>query len=124
MTTKHQRRFTMGWFAGLAAAGLMLQPLAKAEPGHDFSRDTARSSPTWLRDGVIYEIFPRNFSQAGDFKGITARLDELHDLGVTILWLMPIHPSGKEKSKGTLPEVPTRCGIITRSIRITGQRRT
>ncbi|HZQ46377.1 MAG TPA: alpha-amylase family glycosyl hydrolase, partial [Verrucomicrobiae bacterium] len=30
-----------------------------------------------------------------------ARLDELHDLGVNILWLMPIHPSGKEKSKGT-----------------------
>ena len=46
----------------------------------------------WVRDGVIYEIYPRAFSQPGDFNAITARLDQLKDLGVTILWLMPIHP--------------------------------
>jgi cyclomaltodextrinase len=71
---------------------------AETDPAHA----TAHPTPTWLRDGVIYEIFPRNFSAAGNFNGITARLDELHDLGATILWLMPIHVSGKEKSKGTL----------------------
>jgi glycosidase len=68
----------------------------------DLSVATARSSPDWLRTGTIYEVFPRNFSPAGDFNGITARLDELHDLGVSILWLMPIHPIGREKSKGTM----------------------
>ena len=56
----------------------------------------------WVRDGVIYEIYPRAFSQKGDFNSITARLDELKDLGVTILWLMPIHPIGQEKKKGTI----------------------
>jgi len=56
----------------------------------------------WVRDGVIYEIYPRAFSQKGDFNAITARLDELKDLGVTILWLMPIHPIGQEKKKGTI----------------------
>jgi glycosidase len=56
----------------------------------------------WVRDGVIYEIYPRAFSQQGDFNAITARLDELKDLGVTILWLMPIHPIGQEKKKGTI----------------------
>ena len=61
---------------------------------------TARCSPGWLRDGVIYEIFPRDFSSAGDFNGITAKLDELHDLGVNILWLMPIHPIGEKLRKG------------------------
>jgi cyclomaltodextrinase len=62
----------------------------------------ARSSPQWVRDGVVYEIFPRNFSSEGNFNGITARLDELKDLGVTILWLMPIHPLGEKMRKGTL----------------------
>jgi cyclomaltodextrinase / maltogenic alpha-amylase / neopullulanase len=61
-----------------------------------------RTTPDWVRDGVIYEIYPRAFSQEGNFKAITARLDELKDLGVTILWLMPIHPIGQEKKKGTI----------------------
>ena len=62
----------------------------------------ARPSPQWVRDGVVYEIFPRNFSAEGNFNGITARLDELKDLGVNILWLMPIHPLGEKMRKGTL----------------------
>jgi glycosidase len=51
---------------------------------------------------VIYEVFPRAFSSTGDFKGVTAQLDRLKALGVTVLWLMPIHPMGKLKAKGTL----------------------
>ena len=65
-------------------------------------RESARPVPDWVRDGVIYEIYPRAFSQQGTFNAITARLDELKDLGVTILWLMPVHPIGKEKKKGTI----------------------
>lgn len=62
----------------------------------------AHKSPAWLRSAVIYEIFPRNFSQAGDFNAITVRLDELKDLGVDTLWLMPIHPLGEKLKKGSL----------------------
>ncbi len=62
----------------------------------------ARTTPQWVRDGVVYEIFPRSFSPEGNFNGITARLDELKDLGVNILWLMPIHPLGEKLRKGTL----------------------
>ncbi len=61
-----------------------------------------RSAPQWVRDGVVYEVFPRNFSAEGNFNAITARLDELKDLGVTILWLMPINPPGEKMRKGTL----------------------
>ena len=68
----------------------------------DFSRETARTTPAWVRDGILYEIFPRNFSARGNFDGITAELDRLKQLGVTILWLMPIHPVGGERAKGTL----------------------
>ncbi len=55
-----------------------------------------------MRDAVVYEVFPRNFSPEGNFAGITARLDELKDLGVTVIWLMPIHPTGLKNKKGTI----------------------
>src|SRR5690242_258227 len=75
---------------------------AAPQSGRDVSKETARPVRDWVRDGVIYEIYPRAFSQQGNFNAITARLDELKDLGVTILWLMPIHPIGQEKKKGTI----------------------
>ncbi len=68
----------------------------------DVAKESARPTRAWVRDGVVYEIYPRAFSQQGDFNGITARLDDLKSLGVNILWLMPIHPIGQEKKKGTI----------------------
>ncbi|MGA2133911.1 MAG: alpha-amylase family glycosyl hydrolase [Bryobacteraceae bacterium] len=58
--------------------------------------------PAWLSSAVIYEVFPRDFSPAGDLNGVTAGLDRLHQLGVDVVWLMPIHPIGQVKRKGTL----------------------
>jgi glycosidase len=81
-------------------AALCLAASAVARADTDFSRETAERGPQWLRDGVIYEIFPRDFSPAGNLNGVTARLDELKDLGVTILWLMPVHPIGERHRKG------------------------
>src|SRR6266540_2782308 len=72
------------------------------QPGTDYSKLQARPAREWVRDAVIYEAYPRNFSSEGNFNGITAQLDRLKDLGVTILWLMPIHPIGQEKKKGTI----------------------
>lgn len=63
---------------------------------------STRKSPDWLRSSVVYEIFPRNFSQEGDLNAITSRLDELKDLGVDILWLMPIQPIGEKMKKGSI----------------------
>ncbi|HLZ55278.1 MAG TPA: hypothetical protein VKS19_12420, partial [Verrucomicrobiae bacterium] len=40
----------------------LLAPVAQA--GGDLSSQSAQSSPAWLRDGVICEIFPRDFSPA------------------------------------------------------------
>src|SRR2546429_6825121 len=75
---------------------------AHQQPARDVSKEPARPTREWVRDGVVYEIFPRAFSQQGTFNGITARLDDLKELGVSILWLMPIHPIGQEKKKGTI----------------------
>jgi cyclomaltodextrinase / maltogenic alpha-amylase / neopullulanase len=79
-------------FALLVAAPGMAQTAAT----------TARVAPDWLRDGLVYEVFPRAFSARGDFDGVTAQLDRLKDLGVNVVWLMPIHPLGREKAKGPL----------------------
>ncbi len=73
-----------------------------ADTPKDWSLVKARPTEAWVRESVIYEIFPRQFSATGDFAGITARLDELKALGVDILWLMPIHPVGRLKAKGTI----------------------
>jgi glycosidase len=79
---------------------LALQSLNAAQT--DPSAAVPRKSPAWLSSAVVYEVFPRNFSPAGDFNGITARLDDLKDLGVDVLWLMPINPIGEKEKKGTL----------------------
>ena len=73
-----------------------------AQLSRDVSKEAARPIQPWIRDAVVYEIFPRAFSLEGNFNGVTARLDQLKDLGVTILWLMPIHQIGQEKKKGTI----------------------
>jgi glycosidase len=91
-------RFCVRAFLVLA----LVAPFLRAGEDKDFSRESARPVPAWVRDTVIYEVFPRQFSATGDFAGITARLDELKALGVDVIWLMPIHPIGKLKAKGSI----------------------
>lgn len=63
------------------------------------------SVPSWIDQAVFYEIFPRAFSAEGTLQGVTARLDDLARLGVNVLWLMPIHPTGKAHRLGTYGSV-------------------
>jgi cyclomaltodextrinase len=91
-------KFNLRWIFVLPAAGLVLALfLVQAA---DISKQPARISPDWLRDGVIYEIFPRDFSAAGNLNAVTAKLDQIKDMGVTVLWIMPIHPIGEKGRKG------------------------
>lgn len=82
---------------------LLVSTFAFAQkPEKDYSKETARVSQDWIKDAVVYEIFPRQYSAKGDFNSITNDLDRLNELGVTVLWLMPIHPVGELKKKGTI----------------------
>jgi glycosidase len=65
------------------------------------AKDTTEM-PGWAVNKVIYELNIRQFSPEGTFNAATERLDELQELGVGILWLMPIQPIGAEKRKGRL----------------------
>lgn len=58
--------------------------------------------PHWSKDAVIYQINTRQYSEAGTFSAVEADLDRIKSLGVDILWLMPIHPIGEVKRKGSL----------------------
>lgn len=67
-----------------------------------YAAESARPSEEWVKSGVIYEVYTRAFSKEGNFAGVEKRLPELRKLGVTILWIMPIHPVGVENRKGSL----------------------
>ncbi len=62
----------------------------------------ARTSADWVRDAIIYEVYPRSFSPGGDLNGVTEQVPRLQELGTSVLWLMPIHPIGRLRRKGTL----------------------
>lgn len=82
----------------------------------------ARAKPAWLDAAVVYEIFPRSFSPEGSLNGVTAKLDDLQKLGVSVLWLMPLHPVG-QLGKRVPTAAPMRCATTTPSTRPTAPRR-
>jgi len=88
----------------ILAISALITTVRAADAGSkvDYSQRSARPSPIWLREGVIYEIFPRVFSERGNLNGVTEQLDRLQALGVNILYLMPVNPQGKLKAKGSL----------------------
>ncbi|WP_209348233.1 alpha-amylase family glycosyl hydrolase [Pontixanthobacter sp. CEM42] len=59
-------------------------------------------NPDWSRDAVVYQVNTRQFSEEGTFAAVQKELPRLKELGVDILWLMPIHPIGEVNRKGTL----------------------
>lgn len=55
--------------------------------------------PAWAENAVLYECNVRQFSPEGNFAGVASQLQRLKDLGIDILWLMPIHPIGEKNRK-------------------------
>jgi len=52
----------------------------------------------WYKNAVVYCLSVATFMDAngdgiGDFQGLMRRLDYLHGLGITAIWLMPFQPS-------------------------------
>lgn len=62
---------------------MLWTPQAQAATGH-----------RWWKEAVVYQIFPRSFADSngdgiGDLPGIIEKVDYLHSLGVTAVWLNP-----------------------------------
>ncbi len=64
--------------------------------------DVLIAHPQWSRNATIYQINLRQFTPEGTFAAAEAHLPRLAELGVTILWLMPIHEIGRVNRKGGL----------------------
>lgn len=53
-------------------------------------------------NSVVYEMNVRQYTPEGTFEAAAEQLPRLKELGIDILWLMPIHPIGTKERKGTL----------------------
>jgi glycosidase len=59
-------------------------------------------APEWAKNSVLYEVNIRQYTPEGTFKAFETHLPRLKELGVDILWIMPIHPISVKNRKGSL----------------------
>ena len=62
----------------------------------------AVQTPKAYRNQIMYSVFVRNHTPEGTFQALRRDLKRIRDLGVDVIWLMPIHPIGRTARKGTL----------------------
>lgn len=60
------------------------------------------NQPDWAKNAVIYEVNVRQYTQEGTFSAFSNHIDRLKDLGVDILWFMPVFPISEKNKKGEL----------------------
>ncbi|MDZ7317319.1 MAG: alpha-amylase family glycosyl hydrolase [candidate division KSB1 bacterium] len=56
----------------------------------------------WSYNSALYEVNLRQYTSEGTFAAFREHLDRLQELGVSILWFMPIHPIGEKNRLGRL----------------------
>ena len=52
-------------------------------------------------DIAMYQVNPRVFAPENSLNAVAARIDSIRDLGVNVMWVMPIYPIGIEKGKNS-----------------------
>ena len=82
----------------ILSAGLLLASCNAG--GGASSRADELVHPEWSRNAVIYEMNVRQHSPDGTLSSARADLARLHQLGIDIVWLMPVHPIGEVNRKG------------------------
>jgi len=75
-----------------------IPPSAEQEPAQ---YGTPFDKVPLTKDIAMYEVNIFGFSARQDLKGVQDRLDEIQELGVNVVWLMPIYPIGVEKGIGS-----------------------
>ena len=81
----------------------------------DFGSMQARSAPAWLATASIYEVWLNVFSREGNLRGAIPRLQQIADLGATIVYLGPIakrsaNPQASPYSIADYNEIDPECG--------------
>ncbi|MFY9364433.1 MAG: alpha-amylase family glycosyl hydrolase [Bacteroidales bacterium] len=58
--------------------------------------------PQWIKNAVLYEVNVRQITPEGTFAAFEQLLPRLGELGIDVLWFMPVHPIGVAGRKGPL----------------------
>ena len=61
-----------------------------------------KSVPEWSKNSIMYEVNIRQYTKEGTFKAFEKHLERIKELGVDIIWFMPIHEIGELNRKGSL----------------------
>jgi len=61
-----------------------------------------KTMPEWAKDAVIYEVNIRQHTKSGTFNEFTKDIPRLKELGIDILWIMPIQEIGIKNRKGVM----------------------
>jgi glycosidase len=64
--------------------------------------EDASDASDWWRNANIYEVNVRQYTPEGTFSAFRKHLPRLKEMGVDILWFMPVHPISETNKKGTL----------------------
>ena len=56
----------------------------------------------WSKNANIYEVNIRQYTEEGTIKAFVEHLPRLQEMGVDILWIMPVFPVGELNRKGSL----------------------
>ena len=59
-------------------------------------------NPDWDDNAVMYEVNIRQYTPEGTFNAFSNHVERLAQMGVDVLWFMPIFPISSEKRKGSL----------------------
>lgn len=88
----------------LTIAAICLAALFTGCDNADYQQDHTSiiDPPEWSYNANIYEVNIRQNTPEGTFNAFAEDIPRLQEMGVSILWLMPIHPIGEENRKGTL----------------------
>jgi glycosidase len=78
------------------------QTSSKKEDTTQITTSKEQTFPNKLAGSTIYEVNIRQFTPEGTFKAFSKHLTRIKELGVDVLWLMPIHPISETNRKGTL----------------------
>jgi glycosidase len=80
-----------------------LMPKEEEKKTEETKQDTTFiAGPDWYKQSNIYEVNVRQYTSEGSFKAFSASLPRLKQMGVDILWFMPVTPISKTDRKGTL----------------------
>lgn len=81
------------------AASMLGCAMMSAQPALGSFEQTWTRGPEWLRDGVIYQVYPSSYKDSdgngiGDIRGVISELDYIESLGVRAIWFNPLFVSG------------------------------